>query len=304
MLDLNELLVFTKVVEAGSFVGAARKLDMPRSTVSRRVSELEKRLGARLLQRTTRKLRLTDVGRVYYQRAARAVAEAEQADLAVTRMQETPRGLLRVTMPLSFGHFAPMIASFLARYPDVNLDMVCSDHVVHLVEEGFDVGVRAGPLTDSMLIARRIGVVRNVVVASPAFLDTLGTPEAPDDLAAFDCAVFGVGHARATWRLRNGSKTISVDVRARFTVNDIDFLHEAAVAGLAVALLPVYRCAEDLRAGTLRQVLSDWCSDEVPVHAVYPTRQHLSPKVKAFIDHLRDNMEQLQAGAQAVTTPP
>ncbi len=291
-MDLNEILVFTKVVQAGSFIGASRALDMPKSTVSRKVSELEERLGARLLQRTTRKLSLTDVGHAYYRHCARVVDEVKEADLVVARMQEMPCGLLRVTMPLSFGYLGPIVASFLKRNPEVKIEMVCTDRVVRLVEEGFDVAVRAGRLTDSTLIARHLGVLRSYVVASPAFLKKNGTPKTPEDLKLFDCIAFGAGADRTTWRLRSGDRTVSVTVRARFVVNDHDFLHEAALCGLAVAMLPVSRCVEDLRSRRLRKILGDWCSPEVPIHAVYPSARHLSSKVKAFLDHLREQMTQ------------
>ncbi|HUH02971.1 MAG TPA: LysR family transcriptional regulator, partial [Kofleriaceae bacterium] len=192
-MDLNEILIFTRVVQAGSFTGAARSLEMPKSTVSRKVSELEERLGARLLQRTTRKLSLTDVGRTYFEHAARVVAEVEEAEQAVTRMQEAPRGLLRVTTPLNFGYLGPMVASFLDRYPEVQVEIVCADRVVDLVHEGFDVAVRAGELGDSTSIARNLGALESFVIASPAFLARHGAPEQPRDLERFDCVVFGAG---------------------------------------------------------------------------------------------------------------
>ena len=294
-MDLNATLVFTRVVQDGSFSAAARQLGMPKSTVSRKVAELERRLGARLLQRTTRTLSLTDAGRAYFQRAVRAIAEAEEAELAVTRMQQTPRGLLRVTMPLSFGHLGALVASFLERCPEVQVDLVCTDRVVDLVEEGFDVAVRAGRLSDSTLVARRLGVLQNIAVASPAFLERCGVPRAPEDLEHFDCAVFGVGGAGGRWEVRNGEKTVSVPVRARLVVNDMDFLHAAALAGRAITLLPAGRCAADLKQDRLRRVLPAWCSPDVPVHAVYPSRRHLSPKVEAFLDHLS---EHVSAGRQ------
>ena len=289
-MDLNEILVFAKVVESGSFTGASRELDMPKSTVSRKVSELEERLGARLLHRTTRNLRLTDVGRAFYQHAERVVAEAEEAELVVGRMQEVPRGLLRVTAPLSFGYLAPIVASFLRRYPDVQLEMVCADRVVDLVQEGFDIAIRAGSLADSSLVARNLGVLRSYLVASPAFLERNGTPRAPSELERFDCVVFGAGPERSSWKLHASRKSVAVNVRARFVVNDFDFLDEAALSGLGVTMLPAFRCIEHLRAKRLMRVLPEWCSPVTPLHAVYPSARHLSPKVTAFLDHMRESM--------------
>jgi len=289
-MDLNEIFVFTKVVEAGSFTGASRALEMPKSTVSRKVAELEARLGARLLQRTTRKLSLTDVGRAFYQHAARVVAEAEEAERVVGRMQEIPRGLLRVTLPLNFGYLGPIVASFMARHPEVQVEMVCTDRVVDLIQEGFDVAVRAGPLADSAMIARSLGVLRSYPVASPAFLKKHGTPKEPRDLARFDCLVFGAGGERSGWKLHRNRKVVTVNVKARLIVNDFDFLDEAARAGLGIAMLPVFRCIEPIRTKKLVRVLPQWCSPEVPVHAVYASTRHLSPKVRAFLDHLRERM--------------
>src|SRR5690606_543458 len=159
MMDLNDMAVFVRVVQAGSFVGAARALGMPKSTVSRRISDLETHLGARLLQRTTRRLNLTDVGEIYYRHASRIVTEVEDAERAVTLMQDSPRGLLRITAPLNFGYLGPVVASFLARYPDVQVELVCADRVVDLVHEGFDLAIRAGRLRDSSLISQSLGTL-------------------------------------------------------------------------------------------------------------------------------------------------
>jgi DNA-binding transcriptional LysR family regulator len=289
-MDLNEMVVFTKVVQAQSFIGASRELGMPKSTVSRKVSDLEERLGARLLQRTTRKLSLTEVGRAYYQHAERVVAEAEEAELAVTRLQATPRGQLRVTMPLNFGYFAPIVASFLARYPDVDVELVGADRVVDLVQEGFDVAVRAGNLADSTLVGRTLGELKSIVVASPKFLAKHGTPKTPADLARFDSLAFGAGPDRTSWRLFKDGETLAVELRPRLVVNDFEFLHEGARSGLGIAMLPVFRASDDLRTKRLRHVLPDWCSPSIPLHVVYASTRHLSPKVKAFVDHVRDGM--------------
>ncbi len=285
---MNEILVFTRVVQAGSFTAAARALEMPKSSVSRKVSELEDRLGARLLQRTTRRLRLTDAGRVYFDHCARIVAEIEEADQAVTRLHAAPRGLLRVTAPLSFGLLGPAIAAFLKRYPDVQVDMMCSDRRVDLVDEGFDVAIRAGPLDDSTLVARSLGVIKRVLVASPAYLRRRGTPRSPADLEQHSCISFAAGRAPGTWALHAGDRKVEVRISARFAVNDLELMLETTRAGIGIAWLADFLCADDLRAGTLRQILPDWCSAEIPVHGVYPSSRHLSPKVVAFVDMIRD----------------
>ncbi|MFY0530063.1 LysR substrate-binding domain-containing protein [Archangium gephyra] len=298
-MDLNELLVFAKVVQAGSFTAAARGLRMPKSTVSRKVSELEERVGAQLLQRTTRKLRLTDVGQAYYEHCARIVAEAEQAELAVTRMQAAPHGLLRVTAPLTFSFLGPIVAEFLKRYPEVQLELVCTDRSVDLVEEGFDVAVRAGRLADSSLIARKLGDIARVVVASPDYLEERGVPRSPKDLERHDCLVFGAGMEGNVWTLHSGSRSVQVSVRARIAVNEPDMLRAVALGGAGVTLLPTLLNAADLTTGRLRRILPDWSSPGAPVHAVYPGSRHHSPKVMAFLDFLRERWPEHSSGTPA-----
>src|SRR4051812_18126801 len=166
-MDLNEIAVFTKVVQAGSFTAAAKQLGMPKSTVSRKVSELEERLGSRLLQRTTRKLSLTDAGRTYYDYSARIASEIEEAERAVSSLEDTPRGLLRVTAPVNAAFLGPIVSGYLRRYPEVRVDVLCTGRAVDLVEERYDVGIRAGTLADSSLIARSLGNARWVLVATP-----------------------------------------------------------------------------------------------------------------------------------------
>lgn len=287
-MDLNELRVFAKVVQAGSFTAAGAALRMPKSTVSRKVSELEKRVGAQLLQRTTRKLRLTEVGRAYFERAARAVAEAEEAERVVTRMQSAPHGLLRVTAPLNFQVLGPLCSEFLARYPEVRLELVCTDRPVDLVAEGFDVAVRAGQLADSALIARRLGSIQRVVVASPRYLQAHGVPRRPAELAQHACLVFSGGREGNSWVLQSGGRSLTVAVSARMSVNDFDLLQAAALAGAGVAMLGLHTCVEDLAAGRLQRVLPGWNSPSAPLQAVYPASRHLAPKVSAFVDFLRE----------------
>jgi DNA-binding transcriptional LysR family regulator len=286
--DLNEILVFARVVQSGSFTAAARDLQMPKSTVSHKVTDLEERLGVRLLQRTTRTLGLTDEGRTYYDFCARIIGEVDEAELALGRLRGVPRGLLRVTTPLNFAFMGAILADFVNKHPEVTLEVVSTDRRVGLVVEGFDVAVRAGALADSTLIARPLATVRRIAVASAGYLKKRGRPGRPAELAQHDCLVFGSGESPATWRLERGSTSVDVAVKPRIVINDFDALLDAALAGVGVAMLPVFRCIAAVRERRLEHVLKDWCSPPATIHAVYPTARLLSPKVKAFVDHLQE----------------
>jgi DNA-binding transcriptional LysR family regulator len=283
MLDLNPMAMFVRVVQAGSFSAAARELSVPKSTLSRKVSELEARLGARLLQRTTRRLGLTDAGRVYFDQGVRIVASAQEAEASVGRLQSAPRGVLRVSAPASFGLLGPIVAEYLREHADVVLELVASDRAVDLVEENFDVALRAGALADSTLVARAVGSIKRVLVAEPNYCKTHGTPAEPADLEQHAAITFGSGTAPNVWALEAGEKRVEVRVRPRLAVNDFDIMRAAALAGVGIAWLPEFVCADDIRRRRLRRVLPAWCSAEVPLHAVYPSSRHLAPKVGVFV---------------------
>jgi DNA-binding transcriptional LysR family regulator len=289
-MDLNEILVFARVVQTGSFTTAAARLGMPKSTVSRKVSELEERLGSRLLQRTTRKLSLTDAGRTYYDYCFRIVAEIEGAERAVSGLRDTPRGILRVTTPVNSAYLGPIISGYLKRYPEVRLELHCTRRNVDLVEERFDVGIRAGGLADSTLVARSLGHATWFLVASPAYLKKRGRPRSPEDLKKHDCLFFGGGLDSAVVRLENGDRSVQLALNPRMAVSDADILHAVTTAGLGVALMPVSLGVAGLRARRLERVLRDWSAPSTPVHVVYPSTRHLSPKVKSFVDHLYEHM--------------
>lgn len=289
-MDLNELLIFTRVVEAGSFTAGARLLAMPKSSVSRKIAELEDRLAARLLQRTTRKLGLTDAGRVYYEHCARIVAAVAEAEQAVGRLQAVPCGLLRVSVPLALPMLGPIAAEFLKRYPQVQLELSCTDRVVDLVAEGFDLAIRAGVLFDSTLVARSLGVIERVLIAAPAYLKRHGTPRTPAELAGHACITFAAGPTPTLWTLLAGERKVELTITSRLAVNDFAMMSEAARAGIGIAWIPKFVCRAELQSGALRQILADWCSAATPVHAVYPSTRHLSPKVIAFYELVRDRL--------------
>jgi len=286
--DLSEIIVFTRVVQGGSFTAAASSLGMPKSTVSRKLSGLEERVGARLLQRTTRTSSLTDVGRVYYEHCVRIVAELEEAQMAVAQLQSTPRGALRITVPLTFSLLGPLVAEFLKRYPDVHVELLCTDRAVDLVEERIDLALRAGPTPDSTLVARKLGVVRRCLLAAPSFISRIGTPKDPSELERHPCLAFAP--EGNTWTLRSGAKSMEVTVQPRLVANDFDMLHAITRAGFGVSLLPEFLCVEDLKTGRLRRVLPAWAAPEVPIFALYPSTRHLSPKVMALLELLRERL--------------
>jgi DNA-binding transcriptional LysR family regulator len=289
-MDLNEIAVFTHVVRAGSFTAAAKELGMPKSTVSRKVSDLEERLNARLLQRTTRKLSLTDAGRTYFDYGVRIVNEIEAAESAVGSLQDKPRGLLRVSVGPNSQWLADIIADFMKRSPEVQLEVLSTGRNVDLVEERFDAAIRAGALADSSLVARRLGNVTWFLVATPAYLKKKRRPRAPDDLKDHDCLLFGTGSTAVNLRLENGDERREVAVSARLLVSDFDIVYAAATAGLGIALLPAFRCMDDLREHRLERVLRDWAAPTIPVHIVYPTARHLSAKVKSFVEYVQQRM--------------
>jgi DNA-binding transcriptional LysR family regulator len=302
-IDLNAMTVFARVAQCGSFSGAARALKMPKSTVSRRISELEQSLGARLLQRTTRRLSLTDVGQAFVQHCTRIAAEVEEAERAVSEHQAEPRGTLRVTAPMNFEFLGPIVSEYLEANPGVELELVCADRVVDLVQEGFDVAIRAGKLVDSSLVARRLGNHRAQLVASPRYLARAGMPREPKSLEHHDGLLFGGGGPRRVWRLERDRKRLEVTPRARLMVNDYAVMTEAALSGLGIALLPEVRVAEAIADGRLVRVLPKWSAPEVPLHAVYPSTRHLAPKVRAFLDHLVTLPASLDATRRARSRP-
>ncbi len=289
MEKLDAMAVFARVVEAESFSGAARALGLSKSAVSKQVSRLEDRLGLRLLNRTTRRLSLTEAGAAFYQGCRRVVAEAEAAEQAVTHLAGAPRGRLRVNAPMSFGvrHVSPALPEFLGRYPELAIDLTLNDRMVDLVEEGFDVGVRIAQLADSSLVARHLAPNRSVLSAAPAYLDVRGAPRDIDELEDHACLIYSYQATGETWRLTGPGGARRLNVSGPFKVNNGDAILAAALGGLGIALLPCFICGDDLRAGRLVRVLPDWgLASDSAVSAVYPAARHLSPKVRVFVDFL------------------
>jgi DNA-binding transcriptional LysR family regulator len=295
-MDLNDIVVFTKVVETKSFTGAAEQLGLPKSTVSRKLAQLEERLGVRLVQRTTRKLALTDIGQAYYERCARIVADVAAAEQLVTDMQSTPRGRLRMTAPvdLSMRYLGLIVADFLAVHSDINIELEASDRIVDLIEEGFDLAVRFGTLPESTLIARRLCSISAVMCASPAYLAKRGTPTTIEELDEHDRVLFTPSPRTQSWTMSHGDQVYEFGRPARFASNNVGACYEAVAAGAGIALLTDFIVARDCERGILTYVLPDWTGRAIEVNAVYPARQNLPPRLSLFLDHL----------AKALSPPP
>jgi len=288
MDHLTGMAVFAKVVETGTFTGAARAMGLSKGAVSKQIAKLEDRLGARLLNRTTRRSSLTEVGAAFYERCRRIVAEAEEAELAVTRLHAEPRGTLRVNLPMSFGmiHMADALPDFMSAYPEISLDVTLDDRVVNVVDEGYDVVIRITELPDSSLIARRIAPFRIATCASPAYWDAHGRPRHPDDLRGHACLLYSYLSNLNEWRYRGPDGPFAVRVDGPMRGNNGDLLRAAAVAGLGVVRSPTFIVGCHLVEGRLEQVLAEYEDDDRGIYAVYPHNRHLSAKVRAFVDFM------------------
>jgi len=293
---ISGLGTFVAVVDAGGFSAAASKLGLSKSAVSKQVSRLEDRLGARLLNRTTRRLALTEVGRAFYERGVRILAEVEEAERAVTELHAEPRGTLRVNAPMSFGigHVAPALPAFMARYPELSVDLVLNDRVVDVIDEGFDLAIRITRLRDSSLIARRLARFRRVVCATPAYWNRKGRPTRPDDLAGHDCLIYTYLSNPGEWPFDGPEGRVNLQVTGRLFANNGDALRSVALEGLGVVMIPTFIICDDLIAGRLETVLEDWEERDLGIWAVYPHNRHLSAKVRAFVDFLAERFKQEQ----------
>ena len=288
MDKLTSIRAFTRVVQHGSFAAAARELRLSRSAVSKYVIELEQELGAQLLVRTTRSSSPTENGQAYYERCIAILADLEEADLAVARLQSEPRGLLRVNAPMSFGtlHLSGAVADFMERYPQLQIQLVLADQQIDPVQEGFDVTLRIADLPSSSLIARKIAPARRVVCAAPSYLARRGTPAHPDDLRRHDCLAYGYLATGNQWKLTGADGDHWIHIPWTLCTNNGEVLRDAAVKGRGIALLPTFIVGADLQEGGLRSILTDYAAPEISVYAIYPQTRHLSVKVRLFIDFL------------------
>jgi len=292
MTEFSAIPVFVAVVECGSFSKAGKKIGTTKSAVSKRITQLEHRLGVRLLHRTTRKLTLTEAGEHYYDVARRAYTLVQEGEDWVTQMQGEPRGVLRVSVPMTFGrlHVAPLMPEFLNRYPEIELDLSMDDRMVDLVDGGFDLAIRIGHLPDSSLIARRIAPCLSVVCASPDYLARHGTPKTPADLRQHNCLYYSYFRGGSEWRFDGPAGTVRVEPRGNYRVNNSEALRDALLAGTGICQMPTFIVGPDLASGRLIPVLRGYSLPHHAIFAVFPERRHRPAKVTALLDFLDEQL--------------
>ena len=290
---LDAMHAFVTVADLRGFAPAARKLKLSPPAVTRLIAALEERLGTRLLQRTTRKVALTDAGTRYLERVRRILADVEEAEGAAESERSKPSGRLVISAPSGFGrlHVSPVVSDYLKRHPDVSAELRLEDRVINLVEDGVDLAVRIGILADSTLVARHVGEMRRIVVASPAYLRKHGEPKTPAEISGHQTIQFGTASASGEWRFVEGSSDFRLDVAPRFASNSADAAIQYAEQGGGLTRVLAYQAADGLRRGALKIVLQKFEAPALPIHIVYPTSRLLSAKVRAFIDLVTESTD-------------
>jgi DNA-binding transcriptional LysR family regulator len=301
--DLNDALFFTQVIELGSFSAVARRAGVPVSTVSRRITRLEQRLGTSLIARTTRKLGLTEAGRAYHGHVLRAIDAVELAERSVQELGERPRGRVRITAPRGIAQLLlPLVAEFVALHDEVRIELDARERLVDLVDEGFDLAVRTGELADSGLVARKLLESERQLFASPAYLAAQGRPRRPAELAQHQCLAIHRGSERAAWLLRHGRKKIRVRIDARVRVDEMGLAHLACLAGCGIAMLPANLAALDVDSGALVRVLPAVDGGRTPLWLVHTAARSLPNAARAFADHLIERLPTLLPSTRARET--
>lgn len=300
---LASMQAFVQVVDSRSFAGAAKRLAASPAAVTHHVQALEDRLGVQLLNRTTRKLSLTEVGRTFYQHSAQILAQVEEAERSATLLQTTPRGLLRLNTSEGIARVVmPLIAEFTAAHPEMSFDVVLTDRMVDMVEGGFDLALRAGPLPDSSLISRKLALGKLILCAAPDYLARRGAPQRPEDLAGHNCLIYQM--LGNEWRFNGRAGDVAVAVSGNLRSNSLEAVRRAALSGQGIGLLAAVVVAEDLQKGALVRLLLEYDANEVVIQAVYPASRHLSVKTRSFLDFLaqrmNDRAEAIAAGAGIV----
>ncbi|MDZ5727625.1 LysR family transcriptional regulator [Enterobacter asburiae] len=293
MQDLNDFVWFVKVVDYGGFAAAGRALDLPKSRLSRRIAQLEERLGVRLIHRTTRQFTVTEVGQTFYQHCKAMMVEAEAAEEAVAALQAEPRGVVRITCPITLlhVHVGPMLARFMARYPGINLQLEATNRRVDLVGEGVDIAIRVRPrpFDDSDLVLRVLADRGHCLVAGPALIQRLGEPVVPSELSAWPGLSMNEGKHIHKWALSGpGGAKAEIHYHPRLITTDMLALREASMAGIGVVQLPILMVKDQLASGELVRVLNAWEPRREVIHAVYPSRRGLLPSVRTLVDFLTE----------------
>lgn len=285
--------MFRRVVEAESFSAVARETSVSQPTISKHVSALEKHLGVKLLNRSTRQLALTESGKEYYHHCIRILDELAEAEASVGKQKTELTGTLRVNVPVSFGRLEmlPMLWSFMKEYPAITLDIVMDDHYVDLVKEGIDLAIRIGPLFDSSLVARKLGCYQRVTIATRSYLKEFGEPKTLEDLQQHSCVVFTLLTTGNTWQYNKDGELKKVRVRGRISTSSPDTMREAVLQGFGIAVAPTWLVQDKIDDGSLEVILKNYSPTEMELNAIYPERHYVPEKVHALIDHLRKNFD-------------
>jgi DNA-binding transcriptional LysR family regulator len=301
--QIAAMATFVRVVDAGSLSGAARSLPSSLTSVSRQISALEELFGTRLLLRTTRRLALTDDGRLLYERAKSILSELKEVESALSSRRREPSGRIRIAAPTLMGRLliAPLLADFLRRYPAVSVELLLVDRAVDMVEEDVQLALHVGHLVDSQLVVRKLADVQMIVCAAPAYLQRLGIPGAPADLARYDCLVFSDTPGSGEWRFKDEKAEYKIRIAARLWINSIDALVQAAKDGAGIVRVPSWLVAADLAAGRLQRILGAHEPAPAPVHLLFQSSRLASPKVRAFADYLIRRMRGIDGLGQAAT---
>lgn len=299
MDTLTGMKLFNKVAETGSFSAAGRSIGLAPSSVSRQISSLEEALGTRLFNRTTRKLHLTEAGEIYYGHTERILADIDEANAAVSELQDQPRGILRLNIPVVFGrrYIATTLPEFLERYPEVDVELQVTDHYVDLIEQGADLAIRIGGLTNTSFIARKLASIRRVLVASPDYVARHGAPVCPEDLHDHNCLRIRVNPGESHWELESikSGKVTDVNVHGNLVSNNVEAINAAMLNGGGIALLPIWVVGKDIQRGDAQLLMPDYRATptdvDSAVYAVYPYTRNVSAKVRAYIDFIAEKFK-------------
>ncbi len=290
---LNSIELFVKTIDEGNFSKVGRQLHMAPSSISRKINTLEAELGVRLLQRTTRNISLTEAGQVYYELVSKILNDLNEAQMAITQLQATPKGTLRINVAIPFGerNITPLLPEFLAMYPELKIDLTLEDRAIDLIEERVDLSIRIGPLSDSSVVARKLEENQFVVCGSPQYFESHGQPTAPNELSHHNCIINNNINSGNIWQFKKGASIENISVKGNLKANTGGVLYNAMLSHLGIAALPTWYVGEDIKQGRLQRTLADYeinlpAMADSAIYALYPAGQYLPPKVRVFIDYL------------------